>query len=308
MKKLILFLLLLAPTGYALNQIKDVDVASNAAIQFSKLASLASGKVLAGNASNVATAVTPAGEVTMDNTGQFGLSTSAVVGKLLSGFASTTGTITAADSVLTAIEKNAGNLATKISTTLNSGQVNVGNASNVATAVTPSGDVTMDNTGQFVVGSSKISNSKLAQMSASTIKCNNTGGLASAIDCTVAQAKTLLAYAFSDITGSVANTQLPTPVSSSFTTTLDWSVLKNVDGLYYTTVSSNVTPSWTNVTAGQTVVIAVKNTGSFAYGWPTAAKWAGNVTPSLTSGAHTDVFTCKSYDGASAYCSAIQNY
>lgn len=42
------------------------------------------------------------------------------------------------------------------------------------------------------IGANKVANSQLAQMSANTIKCNNTAGTANALDCTTSQVNTLL--------------------------------------------------------------------------------------------------------------------
>lgn len=78
----------------------------------------------------------------------------------------------------------------KIGTTLNSGQILVGNASNVATAVTPSGDVTVSNTGdvQIVAGavtntevsaSAAIDRTKLASGTANHVIINNGSGVLS---------------------------------------------------------------------------------------------------------------------------------
>lgn len=182
MKKLLLALLLLVPTTYAVNLVKDSDIASNAGIQFSKLAALASGKILAGNASNVATAVTPAGEVTMDSTGSFGLSNAAVIGKLITGFVSGAGTVGASDSLLAAIQKLDGNIATKLSTTLSSGKINVGNGSNVATAATPAGEVTMDNTGQFALSTSAVIGKLLSGFASTTGTITSADSILTAIE------------------------------------------------------------------------------------------------------------------------------
>jgi len=49
--------------------IVDADISATAAIAFSKLAALTSGNILVGNGSNVATSVTPSGDVTISNAG-----------------------------------------------------------------------------------------------------------------------------------------------------------------------------------------------------------------------------------------------
>jgi hypothetical protein len=78
----------------------------------------------------------------------------------------------------------------KLGTTLNNGQIFVGNVSNVATAVTPSGDVTVSNTGdiQIVAGaisdtevnaSANIARTKLAAGTADHVVINNGSGVLS---------------------------------------------------------------------------------------------------------------------------------
>jgi len=70
---------------------------------------LADGKIIVGNASNVATAVSMSSEATIINTGAITLSNSAVIGKVLTGYVSAPGTVAATDSILQAIEKLNGN-------------------------------------------------------------------------------------------------------------------------------------------------------------------------------------------------------
>lgn len=91
------------------NSIVNADIASGAAIAFSKLAALNSANILVGNGSNVATSVAMSGEATISNAGAVTLSNAAVIGKVLTGYVSGAGTITAADTILSAIEKLNGN-------------------------------------------------------------------------------------------------------------------------------------------------------------------------------------------------------
>jgi hypothetical protein len=60
---------------------------------------------------------------------------------------------------------------------LASGDIWVGNGSNVATAQTMSGDATIDNTGALTIGADKVDNTKLANMTRGTVKV---GGVADA--------------------------------------------------------------------------------------------------------------------------------
>jgi hypothetical protein len=67
-------------------------------------------------------------------------------------------------------------------TPLPDGEIYVGNSSNVATAVTMSGDTTNNDTGVVTIGVNKVTNTKLAQMPANTVKVNNTNATANATD------------------------------------------------------------------------------------------------------------------------------
>lgn len=69
--------------------------------------------------------------------------------------------------------------------------------------ITLTGDVTGSGTGSFAatIANDAVSNVKLANMAANTIKGNNTGGSADPVDLTVAQTKTLLAISSSDVSG-----------------------------------------------------------------------------------------------------------
>lgn len=103
---------------------------------------LADGQIRVGNASNVATPVTMSGDVTIADTGATTIKSSVA----LAGSPTTT-------------TQTAGDNSTKIATTayvdtLADGEIRVGNSSNVATAVTMSGDVTMDDTGATTIKSS----------------------------------------------------------------------------------------------------------------------------------------------------------
>jgi hypothetical protein len=69
-----------------------------------------------------------------------------------------------------------------VSTTLNSGNIYVGNASNVATAVSPTGDVTISNAGITSIGAGKVTNTQMASAAALTVKGNATNATASPTD------------------------------------------------------------------------------------------------------------------------------
>lgn len=91
--------------------ISNSDVASNAAIDFSKLATLASGNILVGSAGGVATSVAMSSQATISNTGAVTLDNAAVIGKVLTGYTSGAGTVASTDTILQAIQKLNGNIA-----------------------------------------------------------------------------------------------------------------------------------------------------------------------------------------------------
>lgn len=80
----------------------------------------------------------------------------------------------------------------KLNSSLTSSHLFVGSSGNIATDTAITGDVTINNTGVTAVGSNKVANSQLAQMPTLTIKGNNTGGTANALDLTVSQVNTML--------------------------------------------------------------------------------------------------------------------
>lgn len=99
----------------------------------------------------------------------------------------------------------------------------IGNTSGTNTGnqtITLTGDVTGSGTGSFAatIANNAVSNSKLDQMPANTIKGNNTGSTANALDLTKAQVQTLLEIAGAELfTGDGSNGDLSI---SSGTTTL----------------------------------------------------------------------------------------
>lgn len=115
-----------------------------------------------------------------------------VTSKVLTGFLAGAGVVAATDTILQAFNKIVGNAAAYLSNALTSGHIFVGSAGNVATDTAVSGDFALSNTGVATINPNVVDNTKLAQMPANTLKGNNTGVLANAIDLTVAQATAML--------------------------------------------------------------------------------------------------------------------
>ena len=78
--------------------IANADVATNAAIDYSKLAALTDGNILVGNGSNVATSVTPSGDVTISNAGAFAIASGVIVNADINASAAIAGSKLAAGS------------------------------------------------------------------------------------------------------------------------------------------------------------------------------------------------------------------
>lgn len=136
---------------------------------------------LTGNASGSAASFT--GSLSGDVTGTqsaTAIAATVVTGKALTGFSSTTGSITSSDTVLSAFNKIDGNIAAKQ------------NTGTYITALT--GDVTATGPGSVAatIASNAVTNAKAAQMATNTIKGNNTGSTANAVDLTATQTTAML--------------------------------------------------------------------------------------------------------------------
>jgi len=124
-------------TSIASGVIINADVNASAAIAYSKLAALSDGNILVGNGSNVATSVNPSGDVDVTNAGVFSIASGVIVN---------------AD-----VKSDAAIDYSKLAA-LSDGNILVGNGSNVATSVNPSGDIDITNAGVFSIASGVIIN------------------------------------------------------------------------------------------------------------------------------------------------------
>ena len=103
-----------ATTATELGYLSGVTSAVQTQINGKTSSTLTQDHILVGNGSGVATDVAMSGEASIVASGAVTLSNSAVIGKVLTGYTSGAGTISAADSILSAIQKANGNDALKL--------------------------------------------------------------------------------------------------------------------------------------------------------------------------------------------------
>jgi hypothetical protein len=175
MKKLILIALLVCTTAFAAAKIQDADVKTTAKIQFLKLADLTSGNILVGSAGNVPTSVAVSGEATISNAGAVTISNAAVIGKVLTGYTSGAGTVSATDTILQAIQKLNGNAAASTAITSLTGDVTgTGPGATATTLATVNGNVGSFTYGSFTVNAKGL----ITAASSGTAPVTSVGGTA----------------------------------------------------------------------------------------------------------------------------------
>jgi hypothetical protein len=126
---------------------------------------LTSGNVLVGNASNVAAEVTMNGDVSINNLGVTTIAPNAVTSSKIADSNVTNAKLQNSSITINGNTVALGGTATinasPVGTTLTSGNVLVGSASNLAAEVTMNGDVTITNAGVTVIGTGKVTDAKL---------------------------------------------------------------------------------------------------------------------------------------------------
>ena len=243
-------------------------------IPLTKLAALTSGNLIVGNASNQAASVAVSGDITISNAGLVGISADAIVNADINA------------SAAIAFSKLAA---------LNSGALLVGNGSNVAAAVTPTGDVTISNAGVTSIAagvivdadissSAEIAVSKLADGTARQLLQTDAAGTG------VEWASNIDIPGTLDVTGigtfDAATRGAISALSDGATITPDFAVANH----FSVTLGGNRTlANPTNLTAGQSGVIFVTQdaTGSRTLSYGSFWDFSTGSAPTLTTTANT---------------------
>lgn len=190
-----------------ITNIKNADIKVGAAIDRAKLASgtanrviinngsgvlsellLSSAQIILGNGSNIPTATSISGAITIDNLGVTSLGTGIITDANIAIGANIARSKLASGTANAIVVNDASGVMSNLS--LTSGQLIIANASNIPTAVTISGDATIDNSGNLQIASGAIVNAdinasaaitrtKLASGTADSIIINNSSGVIS---------------------------------------------------------------------------------------------------------------------------------
>jgi hypothetical protein len=305
-------------TTLASGVVSNSNVSASAAIDFSKLAPLTSAHFLIGNASNVATSQSISGDATVTNAGVLTISNGAIDGNKISA--------------------SAGIDFSKLEA-LTSAHILVGNSSNVATAVSLSGDATISNTGSLTIANSAITNAKVASnaaiefskleaLNSARIIVGSSGNVATATAVTgdVTISNTGVTTIGSSVVGSskVDTTQvavLGTAQEYTRTHNFDATALTDAASISWTLAENqvcSVTLAGSRTLANPTdtpkdgavyiLIVKQNGTGGHTLSYGSTYKFPGGNTPTVTSGANkVSVLTFVS-DGTNLYGVSSLNY
>ena len=297
--------------------VSNSNVSASAAIDFSKLAPLTSAHFLIGNASNVPTAQSISGDATVNNTGVLTIANGAIDDNKISA--------------------SAGIDFSKLES-LTSAHILVGNASNVAAAVSMSGDATISNTGSLTIANNAITNAKVASnaaiefskleaLNSARIIVGNSSNVATATAVTgdVTISNTGVTTIGSSVVGSskVDTTQVAVlGTAQEYTqthnfnataltdaTNISWDLAQN-QVCSVTLAGSRTLSNPTNKVDGAVYILVVKQngTGGYTLSYGSDYKFPGGTAPVVTSGANkVSVLTFVS-DGTYLYGVSSLNY
>lgn len=186
-------------------------------------------------------------------------------------------------------------------------------ASNVHAAELLANAATNSNTNSAIVKRDGSGN-----FAATTITAALTGNASTATalasnpsDCAGSQFATTIAangdltcaqVAFSNLSGTPTVAQATLANQAISASDINWAV----GNVFTKTLGANTTFTFSNVRAGQTIVVRLTNTASnYTVTWPTV-RWSGGVAPTMTVGAKSDIYTFVN-DGSNTYGNAVQN-
>lgn len=256
-------------TTLASGVVNNTNVGASAAIAFSKLASLTSGNVLVGNASNVATSVAVSGDATLANTGALTIANNAITNAKVSSSAAI------AFSKLGA---------------LTTGQIVAGNAG-VATATTLGGDATIGATGTLTIANDAITTAKILNANVTAAKVDTAG---------VAVLGTAQQYTR---THNFSATTLTDAAS------IAWDASQN-QVASVTLTASRTLANPTNMANGAVYILIVKQngTGGWTLSYGANYKWPSAAIPVITSTANSASILTFISDGTNMYGVSSLNY
>lgn len=252
--------------------VNNTNVGASAAIAFSKLASLTSGNVLVGSASNVPTSVAVSGDATISNTGAVTIANSAVTNAKVSASA--------------AIDFS------KLAS-LTSANILVGNVSNVAASVAMSGDATLSNAGAITIANGAITTVKILNSNVTSAKVDTAS---------VAVLGTAQQYT------RTHNFFLNTPLTDG--ASIAWDASQNQVATVTLTATGRALANPTNIASGAVYILIVKQngTGNNTLSFGGNYKWPSSATPAVTQTANSASILTFISDGTYMYGVSSLNY